>query len=270
MFSVVGTWYSMARRRRSRRTAATRVRRRHRAAKVNIDSLIASIAPTVYSRLGLDLLGLSLEDCKTILRPIVEAIVEAYSSRPSTSSVLNKIMAHEDRFYVYVAAYILEKMEHYTPEQLSFIASYGDGVVCRYVPKLYEEASRQGLDDVIAMLRAAWMKHCNPPPYTCPRCGFPGVVPDLHCIVCGYELSEREFKEAVDFTEQLRLFAEEASVAELLEVRDRRVVLVSPQGIKPPSAPRSPVDVEVRLTRDEVKIIEEALRRRAGGKDSGS
>jgi len=259
----------MARRRRSRRSTTTRTRRRHRSVRVNVDAMLDSIAPSIYSRLGLDLLGLSLEDCKTILKPIVEAIVEAYSSRPSTSSVMNKILAHEDRLYMYVAAYLLEKKEHYTPEQLSFIAAYGRSVICRHIQRLYEQAAKQGLDDVIAQLRATWMTHCNPPPYTCPRCGFPAVVPDLHCIVCGYELSEKEFKEAVDFKEQLRFFTETATTTELLEVRDRRLVLVTPQGIKPPSAPRSPLDVEVRLTPDEVKIVEEALRSRAGKKGAG-
>ncbi len=218
------------------------------------EKILDSILDEAVARLGLDILGLSREQYREMLKPIIEGIVSMYSSRPSNDSILARLRATAQNVYVMASAYMLEKLDKLTPEQLEFIVANGGPVAGKYAPRLYQLAVELGRKDLIPQIRYLWETYGSPTPITCPRCGFRAVTPELKCMVCGYEPSEREVKEAIDFREKLEMFAEEASVDEIREAVERGYVLVG-ERVKPPSAPREPFDVELRLDRSEVELL---------------
>jgi ribosomal protein L37E len=218
----------------------------------------------VVSRLGLDILGLNRDQYREMLKPIIEGLLSTYTSRPSSDSIIARLRATAQNVYVMASAYLLEKFDRLTPEQLEFVVANGGPVAGKYAPKLYKLAIELGRTDLIPQIRYLWEVHGSPTPIECPRCGFRAVTPDLTCIICGYEAKEREVKEAIDFREKLRMFVEEASPSEIREVLERGYVLVG-ETVKPPSAPREPFDLELRLERDELEFLRKAFEVKRSG-----
>ncbi len=247
------------------RTSRRGVRSRA-SARLDPVKLLESIVDDAASRLGLDILGLSREQLIEALRPVIEGLLEQYSSRPSKEAIISRLVASSRHVYVFVSAYLLEKFDKLTPEQLEFVASYGEGVAAKYIPRLYREAKRLGREDLIPMLRTVWEKYGSPTPIACPYCGFRAVTPDLVCMVCGRELSEKEVKKAIDFREKLVEFAELYSPREIEEAVERGYVVVG-ESIKPPSARPERGEVILHLSSDERNLLKSLLveRRRISG-----
>jgi len=229
-------------------------------ASVKIDpvKLLESMVDDIASRLGLDLLGLSREQLIEALRPVIEGLLERYSSRPSKDAIISRIIATSKHVYVLVSAYLLEKFDKLTPEQLEFVASYGEGVAAKYMPRLYREAKRLGREDLIPLLRAIWERYGSPTPIACPYCGFRAVTPDLVCMVCGRELSEKEIKEAIDFREKLVEFVELYSPRDVEEAIEKGYVVVG-ESIKPPSMQPERGEVVLHLSKDERNLLKSLL-----------
>ncbi len=215
------------------------------------ESVLESIVDEVVRRLGLDLLGLSREEYKEILRPVVSGIVEQYSSRPSRETLVNKIVGLQPHLYILASAYVLEKDKPLTEDAVEFIVSNAPQVAAKYVSRLYDAVNRLGRRDLLPLLRSAWERYGRPTPVPCPRCGFRAVAPDLVCMVCGYELDEKDVKEAVDFDDMLKEFAEMYGLSEVREAIDRGIVILGDGMLKPPSAPREPTDIVLHLSREE-------------------
>ena len=236
--------------------------------KIDPVKLLESMVDDIASRLGLDLLGLSREQLMEALRPVIEGLLEQYSSRPSKDAIISRLVATSRHVYMLVSAYLLEKFDRLTPEQLEFVTSYGEGVAAKYMPRLYREAKRLGREDLIPLLRAVWEKYGSPTPIACPYCGFRAVTPDLVCMVCGRELSEKEVKEAIDFREKLIEFVELYSSREVEEAVEKGYVVVG-ESIKPPSTRLERGEVILHLSRDERNLLKSLLaeRRRAAGLD---
>lgn len=243
----------------SRRSSSSRPSRRRTVKPLDPESVLDSVVDEVVRRLGLDLLGLSREDYKEILRPVVAGIVEQYSSRPSRETIVNKLVNLQPHLYVLASAYVLERDKPLTEDAVEFIVSNAPQVAARYVSKLYEAVNRLGRHDLLPLLRSAWERYGHPTPVPCPRCGFRAVTPDLVCMVCGYELDEREVKEAVDFERLLEEFAELYGPGEVREAIERGVVLLGDGVLKPPSAPREPTDIALHLTRRERERLRELV-----------
>ncbi len=252
-----------ATRKRSKRTTSSRSTSTRRRARADPETILNSVLDEVVSRLGLDLLGLSREEYAEILRPVVEGIVSQYSSRPSREAVLNRLENAARNIYMLASAYVLEKYEKLTEDQLEFIVANAPQIAAKYVQKLYREALRLGRRDVIPMLRSAWERFGTPTPLACPRCGFRAVTPDLVCIVCNYELSEREAKEMLDFEEKLRELAEFYSPFEIRETIARGYVIIG-DVVKPATAERQPTDIVLHLSDSEKKLLSQLLAERRG------
>ena len=240
-----------------KRTSRRGVRPR---ASVKIDpvKLLESMVDDIASRLGLDLLGLSREQLIEALRPVMEGLLEQYSSRPSKDAIISRLIATSKHVYMFVSAYLLEKFDKLTPEQLEFVASYGEGIAAKYMPRLYREAKRLGREDLIPLLRAVWEKYGSPTPIACPYCGFRAVTPDLVCMICGRELSEKEIKEAIDFREKLMEFVELYSPRDVEEAVEKGYVVVG-ESIKPPSMRPERGEVILHLSRDERNLLKSLL-----------
>ena len=244
--------------RRKRSTTRKRTTGVRRGTTVDVDKILESILDDVVQRLGLDILGLQREAYKEMLKPIVEGIVSQYSSRPSKDAIISKMRATANNVYLFASAYLLEKLERFTSEQLEFIVSYGGPVAAKHVAKLYQEALRLGRKDLIPQIRSLWEIHGTPTPIPCPRCGFRAVTPDLYCMVCGYTLSEKEAKEAIDFQERLRELVEFYDKHEVEEAIEKGYVIVG-DTIKPPSARPEPTDIILHLTREEREYLRRLL-----------
>lgn len=232
------------------------------------EKLLDSIVDEAVQKLGLAILALDRDSYKEMLKPIVEGILEQYSSRPSKDAVISKMQGALNNVYMMASAYLLEKLNRLTPEQLEFVATYGGPVAARYISRLYREALRSNRTDLLPILRSLWEQYGRPTPIPCPRCGFRAVTPDLECMVCGYVLSEREAKEAIDFEYRLAELVEFYPASDVLDAIDKGIVLVG-ETIKPPSAPREPTDIVLHLSRSEKeklrKLLEERKASYAGG-----
>jgi DNA-directed RNA polymerase subunit RPC12/RpoP len=254
--SALGADTSAKSRGGSGRRASRTVRRP--AARIDPQKLTEEILDDVSSRLGLDILGLKREQLVEALRPIVEGILEQYSSRPSKEAIISKIANTSRNVYIMIAAYIVERINSLTSEQLEFVINYGEAIAARHAPRLYAEAKRLGRDDLIPMLRMLWEKYGNPTPIACPYCGFRAVTPDLVCMICGKELSEREVKEAIDFRERLREMVELYSEREVEDAISKGYVIVG-DVVKPPSYGVEPGNLILHLTMEERSFLKNLL-----------
>ncbi len=245
--------------RRQGGSRSTRSVSQRASARIDLDAFTASVAEEVVPRLGLDILGLRREEYVEMLKPIVSGLLEQYSSRPSKQAVASKLLANPRPVYLYAAAYVLEKREELTEEQVEFIVSNAPEIAARYASRLYEAAVKHGRRDLVAMLRSAWEQYGHPTPVPCPRCGFRAVTPDLVCMVCGYELDEKEAKEAIDFEARLREFAEMYPASDVREAVERGYVIVGVDYLKPPSADREPTDIVLHLDQRERELLRRLL-----------
>lgn len=250
---------------RRRRTSVTRrsswsTRRsylRSREATVNVEKLVESVVDDAISSLGLDILGLTRQEYVEMLKPVIEGIASSYS-RSSKEAILARLRTTADRIYMMASAYLLEKKEKMTEEQLEFVVLYGGPVLCRHMQRVYNQLRMYGRDDLIGQLRLSWERYCNPTPIPCPRCGFRALTPDLVCMVCGYEADENEVKKAIDFEQKIREFVEMYDKASVEEAIERGYVLIG-ETIKPPSAKREPCDIELRLSKSEKELMRRLL-----------
>ncbi|WP_048061476.1 hypothetical protein [Hyperthermus butylicus] len=262
--STASTSTSTSARTSSRRTRSTTRRRSsgvRRGSNIDVNKLLESIVDDAVQQLGLDILGLQREAYKEMLRPIVEGILSQYSSRPSRDTIISRMKATANNVYLFASAYLLERLEKFTPEQLEFIVSYGGPVAAKHVSKLYHEALRLDRRDLVPQIRSIWEMHGAPTPIPCPRCGFRAVTPDLYCMVCGYTLSEREAKEAIDFQERLRELVEFYGEHEVEETIEKGYVIVG-ETVKPPSTRLEPTDIILHLTREEREYLRKLLAER--------
>ncbi len=244
----------------SRRKTTRRTRRRmYQRKTIDIDSYTRSVVSEVASALGLDLLNLTNEELVEVLKPAIEAVVGEARYKPSIDTIISRLRRHFTNIAKLISMQLLRLKEKLAPEQLEFIILNGEEVAGINAPRLYHEALKYKRLDLINNLRILWEKYGNPTPFTCPKCGFRAVIPDLTCIICGNSLTERELKKSIDFKEKLMEFAENASISEIKEVLEKGYVLVG-EYIKPPSAPRSRFDIELFLSSEERKMLSSILK----------
>jgi hypothetical protein len=245
-----------ASRRRSTKSSRSGVRRTKPA--VDPDALLSAVLGDVVSRLGLDILGLSESDYREILRPVVEGVLSRYSSRPSKDALVSRLLNMSQQVYMLAAAYILEKFDRLSEEQLEFIVTNAAPVAAKYVSRLYSELTRYGRKDLIPLLRAAWERYGRPTAVECPYCGFRAVTPDLVCMVCGREVKERDIKEAIGFPERLREMVEFYGPAAAREALERGYIIVG-DVVKPPSMPPGEGEVVLHLSPEEKRLLRSLL-----------
>ncbi len=243
-----------------RRKAATHKTR----ATYDLRPVIDSVAQQAFESLGLDMFGFTVGEVKDTVAEIVYAIAEGRSSKLTDEVALKKVMASKDSLLKALAARLLSKGSRLTREQLEFIVSYAPEQAGGAAPYLYIEAKRLGASDILDTLRSLWSRFGRPTPIECPRCGFRAVTPDLTCMVCGAELTEREVKDHIDFR---RLLVETAKRLHprLVEEIVAAGFVVFDGEIHPPSmAPRDRFSLTLHLSRDERELLRSLMQ---GGRD---
>jgi len=229
----------LARRTRRRRQASSSGARRRtatrRSVRVDPEAVLRSVVNDIVSKLGLDVLGLEENDYLNILRPVVEAVVSSYSSRPSREAVISRIVNNPRPVYMYAAAYLLEKREYLNEEQLEFVIVNAPEIAARFVSRLYRGVVSAGRKDLVALLRGAWEKFGRPLPVTCPYCGFRSVTPDYYCIVCEREVNEKDIKESINFNELLKEYVEFYGYSGVRETLEKGYVVLR-ETLYPPSS----------------------------------
>lgn len=234
---------------------------------VNLDSWVERNIDEVVLRSGLDYLGLSRDMWLEVLRDILEELYGSTTSYKSAEDVAKRLIRNSDRVYPVIAsrlAYVLEKP---TADQLEFIVSNVGDAVLDLAPRLYRWTLEAGREDLLGTLRykwaSTWSRLRTPVlPVRCPRCGFNSVMPDLSCTVCGALLSEREVKVSVDLVRRLEELARSMTCSELGNLLRYDYVLVNDLEVKPPSASRLVVDVEVYLGREEKNLLKKVYEER--------
>ncbi len=231
--------------------------------KLDVKAVSKDVAEEVVKRLGLDLVGISVDDILDIVENIVSGIAESRATKPSTESIIKRILASKDNFRKAVAVRLFElKQDDLSLEQLEFIVSYAPELAGRAAPILYKVAKKYNAEYIVSSLQVLWNKYGRRTPLKCPRCGFYAVTPDLTCMVCGAVLSEEEVKRSINFKDRLREFAKEAPTPLLREVYQAGFIVLNDK-IHPPSmAPRAGFRVEIHLTSDEKVILANELKAR--------
>ena len=176
---------------------------------LNYEEVVPKVAVAVIERLGLDYANIDINFIYDIVEEIVRGIAESRATKPSIKSLINNIIRNKLLFMKAVATKLIDKDE-LSVNQLEFIIAYTPEIAGRAAPKLYKAAKKAGADHIIESLRSLWLKYGRPTPFTCPRCGFRALTPDLVCMVCEAEIDEIEFKENIRFKELLREFVEES------------------------------------------------------------
>ncbi len=231
--------------------------------RLDIPSVSKEIAAEVVKRLGLDLMGIKPEDLIDIIENIVEGIVENRSTKPSTESLLKRILAGRDHVKKAVAAKLLEKRgEDLSLEQLEFIISSAPELAGRAAPLLYRLAKKYNADHLIIALQSLWNKYGRRTPIRCPRCGFYAVTPDLTCMICGASLSEEEIKQSIDFINRLKRYLESAPISLIREIYQAGFVVLNNEIHAPSTAPHSGFRVELYLDRKERELVKNILKER--------
>ena len=227
--------------------------------------IIDYVAKQAYELLSLDMYGFSADDVKDVIAEMVYAIAEGRSSKLTEEAALKKIMASKDSLLKALAIRLLYRGIRLSREQLEFIVSYAPEQAGAAAPYLYGEAKRLGATDIIDTLRSLWSRYGRPTPIECPRCGFRAVTPDLTCMICGAELTEKEVKEHIDFKRILVEAAKKLHPRLVEEIIAAGYVVVD-DDIHPPSmAPRQGFSLTLHLSRDEKETLRSLLQ---GGREA--
>ncbi|MCE4602243.1 MAG: hypothetical protein F7C08_00690 [Desulfurococcales archaeon] len=216
------------------------------------------VAEGLHQRLGLDYIGVNVEELAGILEPVIEELVEARSTRPKADAIVNRLERGKQLLLKAIAANLLDR-EELTPEQVEFIVANAEELAGRAAPKLYRQAERHGLEHLVDALRYLWERYGNPLPVRCPRCRFSSLTPDLECIVCGARVGEEELKRSIGFKDMLLEYARTADHGILREILAAGFVVLDGE-LKPPSLrPASGYSIVIYLNREEREEVGKLL-----------
>jgi len=228
--------------------------------EVNLDNWIEKYIDNIVSFTGLELLGLTHEQYVELLKDIIIQLYGSTSSYTKAEVIAKRFMRYSSRVYPVIASRLTAQLSKFTPTQLEFIAYHIGDAILGLAPKIYAEAKRAGREDLLHVLRSkwasAWLKNKLPVlPVECPRCGFNSLMPDLSCLVCGANVTEKEVKEQISFREMLKDFIDSLTCEQLRDLMKYDYTLVNGLGLKHPRDKRTPIDIEIYLSNVEREIV---------------
>jgi hypothetical protein len=231
--------------------------------EVDLDSWIDRNIDEVISRAGLDYLGLKKETWVDVLKDILVDLYGSTSSYKSVDDIVRRLLRNSDRVFPAIATRLAHVLDNPSPDQLEFIASNVGDSILELAPKIYGWLTKLGRNDLLGTLRFKWRTAWSRSrtavlPVACPKCGFNALMPDLVCLVCGFSVSEGELKKHISFTEKLKEFLNSLDCQELAKLLKYDYVLVNDLGVKHPAGDRSPIDIEVFLSKSEKDLVREA------------
>ncbi len=255
------------------REAKKKPRKKSKRREVNLERWIEKYIEKIVELSGLDMLELTKEEYVELLSDLIEMLYGSRTSYTKAEVLVKRMNRYRDRVYPLIAARLLGIKDHLTEAQLEFVVYNIEDAVLAAAPRLYAEVRRYGREDLADVLRYKWMKHwmrkrTQVLPIKCPYCGFHSVMPDMTCLVCGAVISERRLKESMNFKELLEYFLDSLGCEELRTLLNYDYVLANSLGLKHPKERRTPVDVEIYLTRSEKELIRKKLGERCGNEEA--
>jgi len=247
---------------KSSKHGETRRKKRTRtgSSRLNIENIVSSMFSDISIALGISRLGLTENELKKIVRNVIEHLLSNISYRPSKSVILNRVLRGRLRFAPIVSETILDLRKELSEDLLEYVVNFGGPVCAANIRRLYLESLRRKREDLLGLLREAWDTYGKPLPIRCPRCGFSSIKPDLTCIVCGYSVKEKEFKEIIGFNDLFHIFLELTDELGLRRTLENQIVVYDPnEGLKPPPPRYGKIQYVVPLEEEELVKIEEKL-----------
>lgn len=213
----------------------------------------------LISILGLEFLELKEDEYVVLLTRIVD-ILRGESSTLNIDTIARRFRRNIEYIYPIIATTLLEFREKLSIQQLEFAVNYINDAVLGYAPRLYSEAIELGRNDLVERLRETWkkwwlVKKYPVLPVTCPICGFSSLMPDMNCIICGSNVSEKQLKDYINFDELLKEFANSSDMESIKKALSYGYVYINSLGIKAPSEHRDVLDIEVLLSNKEKELL---------------
>jgi len=240
-------------------STSSRRGRQSRKRYVDAEEWVSKHLSELISLLGLEFLELNEDEYVVLLTRVVE-MLRGESSTLDIDTIARRFRRNIEYIYPVIARTLLELRERLSVQQLEFVVNYIGDAVLGYASRLYSEAIKLGRNDLVERLREIWRKWWVAKKYpilpvTCPVCGFNSLMPDMNCIVCGSNISEKQLKEYINFSELLKEFAKSSDMESIKKALSYGYVYVNSLGIKAPSEHRDVLDIEVLLSNEEKELL---------------
>lgn len=244
-----------------------RRKRRRKPKEADIDGWINKYGEELAQYVGLDFLGLTKDEIKVILRKPLEAVYGSPSSKPSVETIAKRFRRYANNINSLIAMGILEVRRELTKDQLEYVINNIGRAILAFAPRLYTEIIKNNAEYLLPLARRLWANYwiqykSKVLPTECPHCGFNSLMPDLTCLVCGKNVSEKLIKEHIKLRDYLKELVKDLTNEELRELYLKGYVLLNGLGVKPPTEQRENVDIEIHLSEGEKLVIKEEIKRR--------
>lgn len=212
---------------------------------------------------NLGLLDLTKDEAKAITVKLVE-VLRGESATIDKDTIRRRFTRYAQYANQIIAQSVLELREELTPTQLEFVVNNIGEAILGYAPRLYREIIKRNLANLLDVLkvtwRTQWIQRKYPiAPVECPHCGFSALMPDLGCIVCGSSITEEELKKHIGFDKLLEDFVKQYGDEDVKKTITYGYVYLNSLGLKPPTAERDKLDIEILLTNKEKEYIKMLL-----------
>ena len=217
----------------------------------DIDSWIDERLNDLAVKLEIEYLNLDKSLLKDIIKRIVELLWEE-DKRPDMDRLSNRIKRNIERLRTIIAQMIIESGVSLSNEMLEYVTTSAGPWILSYAPSLYKIAKERGREDLINIMRSAWVKwwiqiRGTEIPPECPRCKFNSLMSDVTCIVCGYTPSASELLKYNNFDLYIDNLIKKGDLNRAKLILEKGYVIISSTGIKSPDEERYKFDIEVHL-----------------------
>jgi len=217
----------------------------------DIDSWIDERLNDLAVKLEIEYLNLDKSLLKDIIKRIVELLWEE-DKRPDMDRLSNRIKRNIERLRTIIAQMIIESGVSLSNEMLEYVTTSAGPWILSYASSLYKIAKDRGREDLINIMRSAWVKwwiqiRGTEIPPECPRCKFNSLMSDGTCIVCGYTPSASELLKYNNFDLYVDNLIKKRDLNRAKLILEKGYVIISSTGIKSPDEERYKFDIEVHL-----------------------
>jgi hypothetical protein len=217
----------------------------------DIDSWIEERLNDLAVKLEIEYLNLDKSLLKDIIKRIVELLWEE-DKRPDMDRLSNRIKRNIERLRTIIAQMIIESGVSLSNEMLEYVTTSAGPWILSYASSLYKIAKDRGREDLINIMRSAWVKwwiqiRGTEIPPECPRCKFNSLMSDGTCIVCGYTPSASELLKYNNFDLYVDNLIKKGDLNRAKLILEKGYVIISSTGIKSPDEERYKFDIEVHL-----------------------
>jgi RNAse (barnase) inhibitor barstar len=217
----------------------------------DIDSWIDERLNDLAVKLEIEYLNLDKNLLKDIIKRIVELLWEE-DKRPDMDRLSNRIKRNIERLRTIIAQMIIESGVSLSNEMLEYVTTSAGPWILSYASSLYKIAKDRGREDLINIMRGAWVKwwiqiRGTEIPPECPRCKFNSLMSDGTCIVCGYTPSASELLKYNNFDLYVDNLIKKGDLNRAKLILEKGYVIISSTGIKSPDEERYKFDIEVHL-----------------------